>query len=179
MSTKEKEKESAAGPDDKSLTERAAGLWPLAQLRKEIDRLFDESENGFWRRPFGQALFGAEDFWRSTSAGTALAVDISETNGAYEITAELPGLKGKDVDVKLVQNVLTIKGEKTEEKKKEKKDYHLSERRYGAFQRSFRLPEHVDSDKISAEFKNGVLKIVAPKSPEAAKEERSIEIKSG
>ena len=179
MSKKEKEKESAASPDDKSLTERQAARRPLKLLKKEIDRLFDESENGFWRRPFGQALFGADDLWRSTSAGTALAVDISETDGAYEITAELPGLKEKDIDVKLVQNVLTIKGEKTEEKRKEKKDYHVSERRYGVFQRSFRLPDHVDSDSISAEFKNGVLKIVAPKSPDAVKNERSIEIRSG
>ncbi len=88
-------------------------------------------------------------------------------------------MEEKDVEVKVTDDVMTIKGEKKEEKEEKKKDYHLSERRYGAFQRSFSLPIGVDADKIGASFNNGVLTVTLPKKPEAIKPERKVEIKAG
>ena len=149
---------------------------PLATLRREIDRLFDDFH--MWPRPFGRTLFDVEPFWRGElSFGKAPAVDIAEKDKEYEITAELPGMDEKNIDVKFADGILTIKGEKTEEKEEKKKDYYLSERRFGSFQRSFQVPAGVDADKIDANFKNGVLTVVLPKSAEARKNEKKIAIK--
>ena len=79
--------------------------------------------------------------------------------------------------MKFADGILTIKGEKREEKEERKKDYYLSERRFGSFQRSFQLPDGVDADKIEARFKNGVLTVTLPKSPEAQRKEKKIAIK--
>ena len=103
---------------------------------------------------------------------------MADTEKAYEVTAELPGMDEKNVEVKLANGVLTIKGEKKEEGEKQK-DYHLSERRYGSFQRSFTVPDGVDAEKIEATFKNGVLMVSLPKTPEAQKKEKQIAIKKG
>jgi HSP20 family protein len=152
--------------------------WPLSTLRREIDRLFDDIHLGS-RQPPG-SVFDVEPFWRGElTFGKAPAVDIAEKEKEYEITAELPGMEEKDIDVKFANGMLTIKGEKKEEKEEKKKDYYLSERRYGSFQRSFAVPEGVDTDKIDASFKNGVLTVVLPKSAEARKNEKKIAIKKG
>jgi HSP20 family molecular chaperone IbpA len=113
------------------------------------------------------------------SWGKIPAVDIADTEKAYEITAELPGMDEKNVEVKFSNGVLTIKGEKKEEKEEKNKDYHLSERRYGSFQRSFTVPEGVDAEKIDATFKDGLLTVSLPKTPEAQKKEKQIAIKKG
>ncbi len=107
------------------------------------------------------------------------AADVSETDKAYEITAELPGMDEKNIEVKLANGVLTIKGEKQEEKEEKQKDYHMRERSFGSFQRTFQVPDGVDSDKIEASFKNGVLSVTLPKSPEAQKAEKKIAVKTG
>ena len=96
---------------------------------------------------------------------------------AYEITADLPGMDDKNIEVKAVDGVLTIKGEKQEEKEEKKKDYYLQERSFGSFQRSFGLPDGVDQDKIEASFKKGVLIVTLPKRPEAQKPTKKIEVK--
>ena len=106
------------------------------------------------------------------------AVDIAETDKAYEITAELPGMDEKNIEVKFADGVLTIKGEKKEEKEEKKKDYYLSERSYGSFQRSFQVPDGVDTDKIEATFKKGVLTVTLPKSAEAQKAAKKIDVKA-
>jgi len=106
------------------------------------------------------------------------AVDLAEKDGAYEITAELPGMEEKDIDVQFSDGMLTIKGEKREEKQEKKKDYHLSERHFGSFRRSFRVPEGVEPNKITAEFKNGVLSLTLPKSAQTKKKERKIAVKA-
>ena len=103
-------------------------------------------------------------------------VDFVEKDGGYEITAELPGLDEKSVDVKLANGVLSISGEKSEEKEEKKEGYFCSERRYGSFRRAFRVPEGVDVDKITADFEKGVLRIKLPKMPESQKQEKKIEI---
>src|SRR3546814_10571050 len=82
------------------------------------------------------------------------AMDVVEKENSFEITAELPGLDEKDVEVKLAGNSLIIKGEKRQDHKEERDGYHLSERSYGSFQRSFALPEGVDRDKIDATFRS-------------------------
>jgi HSP20 family protein len=152
---------------------------PLSSLRREIDRLFEDFPLGPWRRTSGN-IFDVDPFWRGElSFSKAPAVDIAERDREYEIIAELPGMEEKDIDVKFADGVLTVKGEKKEEKEEKKKDYYLSERRFGSFQRSFRVPEGVDADKIDASFKNGVLTVVLPKSAEAQKREKKIAIKKG
>jgi HSP20 family protein len=155
-------------------------LWqPFESLRKEIDRLFDEFEGGFWTSPFRRRIFDVEPFWRREwSVMTTPAVDITESEKAYEIEAELPGMDEKNIEVKVVNGNLTIKGEKREEKEEKKKDYYLHERHFGSFERSFAIPEGVDTDKIEATFKKGVLTVTLPKKPEAQKPEKKIEIKA-
>ena len=105
-------------------------------------------------------------------------MDVCERENEYEITAELPGMDASNVDVKLSEGVLTIKGEKEEQKEEKQKDYHVSERRFGSFQRSFELPEGIDEDKIQASFEKGVLTIKLPKGTEAQKPEKKIPISS-
>ncbi|MCC6779072.1 MAG: Hsp20/alpha crystallin family protein [Hyphomicrobiales bacterium] len=149
---------------------------PFESLRREVDRLFQDFQLG--PRSFGRGLFDTEPFWRGElSFGKAPAVDVVDKEKGYEITAELPGLDESNVDVKFSDGVLTIKGEKKEEKEEKKKDYYVSERRYGSFERSFRVPDGVDADKIEASFKNGVLTVTLPKTPEAQKTEKKIAIK--
>jgi len=156
-----------------------AGWRPFQDLRHEVDRLFDDFDRGFWMAPFRRAAFEVEPFWRRELTWAATpAVDVAETEKAYEITAELPGLDEKNIEVKLVDGGLTIKGEKQEEKEEKKKDYYLHERRFGSFERRFRVPDGVDADKIEASFKKGVLTITLPKSPEAQKPEKKIAVKA-
>ncbi len=160
----------------------AVKVWqPFESLRHEVDRLFaDFDRDFFWRIPFGGArsFFDIEPAWRGeTSWGEMPRVDMVEKDGAYEITAELPGMTEKDFDVKLANGVLTIKGEKEEDKEETKKDYYLRERYIGAFERSFRLPDGVEDDKIEATYKDGVLTLTLPKTPEAQKAEKKIAVK--
>ena len=153
---------------------------PLDTFRQEFDRLFDDFSTGFGVWPFGRRAFDMTPPRRGTGiAAGAPAVDVVEKDSAFEITAELPGLDEKNIELNLADDVLTIRGEKSEEKEEKKKDFYLSERRYGTFQRSFRLPEHVDAEKIDAHFKNGVLTVTLPKTPAAAARQRKIEIKPG
>ena len=149
---------------------------PFESLKKEIDRLFDDFGQSFWRSPF-RSLAGFESLW-SQKLIAAPAIDIVEGDKAYEITAELPRMDEKNIDVKVVNGGLTIKGERKGEKEEKKKDYYVSERRYGSFERGFRLPEGVDGDKIEANFKKGVLTVTLPKKPEAQKPAKKIEVKA-
>jgi HSP20 family protein len=150
---------------------------PFEALRREVDRLFEDfGRDDFWRRPF-RSLAGLERNLAKKFIASP-AVDVSESSKAYEITAELPGLDEKNIEVSLANGGLTIKGEKKEEKEEKQKDYHLSERSYGSFERYFTLPESVDSDKIEASFKNGILKVTLPKTAEAQKPAKKIEVKA-
>ena len=161
-------------------TERSSALWrPFENLRREIDRLFDDFGQGFWRSPFRRSLGNlVPQLSREMTWTVAPAVDIVEKDKAYEITAELPGLDEKNIEVKVANGGLTIRGEKMEEKEEKEKGYYLSERRYGSFSRYFRVPEGADPDKIEASFKKGVLTVTLPKKLEAQKPEKKIEVKS-
>jgi HSP20 family protein len=152
---------------------------PFESLRREIDRLFDDFGGGFWRTPFRRSVFDMAPAWgRDVTWPTVPAVDVTDTEKAYEITAELPGIDEKNVDLKVANGVLTIKGEKREEKEEKKKDYYLRERNFGSFERSFQVPDGVDNDKIEASFKKGVLTLTLPKKAEAQAAAKKIDIKA-
>ena len=103
---------------------------PFETLRREIDHLFDDFGVGRWRSPLRARSSETEPFWRTEiSWSKAPAVDVAETDKAYEVTAELPGMDESNIEVKLADDLLTIKGEKKEEKEERKKDYYVSERR--------------------------------------------------
>lgn len=103
-----------------------------------------------------------------TAAEWVPAIDVSENENEYKVRAELPGLDKKDIDISLTDGILTIKGEKKEEKNTEKENYHFRETRFGSFTRSLRLPDDASVDNVDATFANGVLNITVPKT-EASK----------
>lgn len=121
-------------------------------LRSEMDRLFDRF--GF---PSLRRMFDMEPAWRPSSTFTFSAppIDMSEDDKAYKITAEVPGLDAKDVDVSVTGDRLVLKGEKRQEKEEKDKNYYFSERSYGSFQRAFELPAIVDRDKVTADYSKG------------------------
>jgi HSP20 family protein len=114
----------------------------------------------------------------SSFSFSAPAIDMSEDDKAYKISAELPGLDAKDVDLSISGGTLVLKGEKRQEKEEKEKNYYFSERAYGSFQRAFELPSSVDRDKIAADFSKGVLTITLPKTPDAQKQQKKIDVKS-
>ncbi|ODT25725.1 MAG: hypothetical protein ABS54_08315 [Hyphomicrobium sp. SCN 65-11] len=144
----------------------------FAAMRNEMDRMFERFEHGFPRWP---------TFLREHGHGNGSMLmpelDVKESADAVTIEAELPGVDEKDVSVTLANGLLTIKGEKKMAKEEKKENYYLSERSYGTFERTLRLPESIDEAKIEARFDKGVLKVKAAKKPEAIKAERKIEIK--
>ncbi len=132
-------------------------------MRREMDRLWDSFLE---RRPVK-----AEE-----EGGFLPALDLAETDSELVVKCEVPGLDPKDIDISLSDGMLTIKGEKKQEREEKEADYHLVERSYGSFTRSIRLPKEVQGGKISASYKNGILKITLPKSEEAKKKEVKIKV---
>jgi len=115
--------------------------------------------------------------WGVTTDGLVMpSIDLKEDDGGLVLTAELPGMSDEDIDVEVKNGVLTLKGEKKHRYEDNKDDVQIMERRYGQVQRSLRLPESVDADKISAKFDDGVLTVTMPKKPQAAPEARKISI---
>jgi HSP20 family protein len=104
-------------------------------------------------------------------------LDVSETDDAVRVTAELPGIQAKDVDISLTEDLLTIRGEKKSEQSQMKSDCHRVERSYGLFTRTVRLPAELDADKVEATFKDGVLTITMPKREEAKTRKVKVEVK--
>ncbi|MCI0467330.1 MAG: Hsp20/alpha crystallin family protein [Beijerinckiaceae bacterium] len=157
----------------------APAQWmPFDSLRREVDRIFDNFRHGMWDFPLRRAFEFELPWPRETGSAVAPAVDVAEREKEFEITAELPGMDTKDIEIKLSNGMLTIKGEKKEEKEERNKGYYLSERRYGSFTRSFRVPDGVDTAKIEAAFTKGVLTVKLPKSAEAQKAETTIAVKA-
>ncbi len=137
--------------------------------RVELDmpRFFDRFLNEFWSNPSSR--------WEEDSTVWSPQIDVRETKDTYEIMADLPGLNKKDISISLQDNVLTVKGERKFEDKKEDEDRYYYERSHGSFCRSFRLPEKVEDKDIKAEYKDGVLHVWLHKAEEA--KPRQIEIK--
>jgi len=146
-------------------------------FRGEMDRLFDRFSGGFGLPAF-RRMFDVAPSAGSSFSFSAPAVDVTEDDKAYKITAELPGIEEKNVDVTVSGDMLTLKGEKRYEKEEKDKNRYMSERAYGSFQRSFALPDGVDRDKITADLSKGVLTVTLPKSAEARKSEKKIEVKT-
>lgn len=136
---------------------------PFMSLQREIDRLFDDFTRGF------PALGG-------TSSGLVPSIDVTETDKDIEITAELPGLEEKDVQINVADNLLTIRGEKKAEKEEKDKNYRLVERSYGSFERTLELPDGVNADAIQANIAKGVLKVTVPKPAPA--QVKKVEVKA-
>ena len=132
---------------------------PFRELEEVSDRL-----NRMFARPATRAANGKETM---IVADWTPSVDISETEGEYQIKAEIPDVKKEDVKVTLEDGVLTIQGERKHEKEEKGKKYHRIERSYGSFVRTFSLPDVIDEDKVKAEFKDGVLNLHLPKSEKA------------
>ena len=141
-------------------------LGDFVDIRDEIDRLFDT---------FLPAKFEAE---YPVTPAWAPRVDVAETDNEVVVTTELPGVERKDVKLSVEDNVLTIGGEKKQEKETKEKNYHCVERRYGTFSRSFTLPTRIQADKVKATFKDGILTMKLPKVEEAKTKEIPIEIQS-
>lgn len=158
---------------------RSGPRHPFDTLRSQIDHLFEDLHRGGLRNPLSRGFSSVEPFWRAGDLSAVMpAIDITEKDNAFEVTAELPGMEEKDIELKMINGSMVISGNKKEETEEKKKDYYLSERRYGSFQRVFRLPEGVDANSIEAHFSKGVLKIHLPKTADAMQPERSIPIKS-
>lgn len=135
----------------------------LDRIRREVDRLWDSF---FEKRP---ARVEEVSEWFPS-------LDVSETDSEYIVKVEVPGIDPKDINISLMNNLLTIKGEKKQEKEEKEENYHLLERSYGSFTRSIRIPSQIQNDHINASYKNGVLKIILPKTEEAKKKEIKIKV---
>lgn len=161
--------------EDKAPQVRSQSWLPFDNLRAEIDRLFDDFTPSFWRRSFEPTHVHRTPLLPTWAI--APAVDLVEKEASYEITAELPGIEEKDIEVKVSNGNLTIRGEKQEAREEKDKEYVLSERRYGSFQRTFKMPDSVKADDITATFSKGVLAVTLPKSKEARQSDRKIQVK--
>jgi HSP20 family protein len=140
------------------------GSDPFTTMQREMERLFDEF------RGVRGGLY---------EAGFAPAVNVRQTEKGVEVTAELPGIDEKNVEVSIAENALTIRGEKKEEKEQKEGGWQISERSFGSFVRTIPLPVEVDEDKVSAQFKNGVLTVMLPAAADAERKAKKIEVKSG
>ena len=128
--------------------------------------------------PMLEEFFRTGPAWGGRMGGLrAPDADVVESETEIRVVVELPGVTASDLDLNLENNVLTISGEKKEERQEQKDTWHLSERRYGTFSRSFVLPRDVEQEKIHASFDNGVLNVVIPKSERARR--RRIEVQNG
>jgi HSP20 family protein len=144
----------------------AFGSDPFSAMRREMDRLFDEFR-GVRGGPY------------ETEMGFAPAIDVKQTDKGIEVTAELPGIQEKNVEVSLADNTLTIRGEKKEEKEQTGEGRVINERSFGSFARAIPLPAEVDEDKVTAQFRNGVLTVTLPLAPDTERKTRKIEVKRG
>jgi HSP20 family protein len=140
----------------------------LVSIQDRMNRVFDEAFRGFGR-PTGEEDWALGGTW-------APLVDIYEQEGNIVLKAELPGIDPKDVEVRLENNVLTLKGERKFDSEVKREHYHRVERAYGTFTRSFTLPNLVDTEKIKAEYKDGVLRVMLPQREEAKPKQISIQV---
>jgi len=142
---------------------------------KDMERLFEE----FFEDPFLTGLRRRLPMWKRFKEfeGIWPAVDMVDKKDEIVVKAEVPGVEKDDMNISLTENTLTIKGETKKEKETKEEDYYYSERSYGSFARTLTLPEKVQTDQVKANFKNGILEIHLPKSPEAKPKEIKVDVK--
>lgn len=158
-----------ARKEDQLSESRADEKNPIATLQHDLNQVFEN----FWSR-VDRGLGSLDWPWSGDEARS----DVVETDKAVEVSIELPGMDMNDLEVLVSDDVMTIKGEKKIERQEEKKGYYLSERRFGSIYRTIPLPPGVDGDKAEASFKNGVLTVRLPQSPEAQERVKRIAIRS-
>jgi HSP20 family protein len=151
---------------------QAFGRDPFTSFRREMDRLFDDFFAPAEGRSFAPAAAA-----RAETGMIMPSIDVQENEQAYTVTAELPGIDLKDIELSLDDNVLTLRGEKRSERHEEDGGRRYSERSYGRFERSVPLAAEVDPNRVEASCENGVLKVMLPKNPKARETSRRIEIK--
>ncbi len=154
---------------------RERELIPWRPIR-EIDEIFDEMEHHF-EDVFGRPFFPVT--WKRAPAVRAWSppLEVFEREDEYIVKAELPGMKKEEIDISVIGDTLTIKGERKTEKEAKEEDYYLCERCYGSFERSLSLPTAVETGKVEAKYENGVLEIKLPKIPEAKPKRVEISVK--
>jgi len=140
---------------------------PFAMMQREMNRIFDS-----FNRNWGVGAYP------DVTGSFMPRLDVTEDAKAFTVTAELPGMNEKEIDLSISGDTLTIRGEKKEEKEDKNKNYYYSERSYGSFMRSVPLPRQVATDQVSASFKKGVLTITLPKTAAALEATKKIDVKS-
>jgi HSP20 family protein len=155
----------------------------LSSLRDELNALLDRFGGADWLYPGRSPTSWNRDPFDNLQWPTGWddegdfgRADLSETDGNYELRIDLPGMNKDDITVDLSDGILTVAGERSDEREDERKGYHLSERSYGSVRRSFRVPESVNVEEIQAEFKDGVLTLTMPKTEEVRKNARRIDV---
>jgi HSP20 family protein len=147
---------------------------PLFSLHRDVNRLFDDVFRGFGMPGFGVPGFGMPSFAGLEQNLDWPKLELGETDNEIRVTAELPGLEEKDVEILVEDNALIMRGEKRSDTEDKERGY--SERSYGRFERRIRLPREVEQDKANATFKNGVLTVTLPKSAKANENARRIPV---
>ena len=154
-------------PSKKSAPAKREERDPFSLFRQEMNRLFDSFFMGADIEPFESRL------------GTFNPnINIVEGAKEFKVSAELPGMDDKDIDISLSKDALTISGEKKEEKEDKGKNYYRIESSYGSFSRTIPIPSEIETDKVKAEFKKGVLNITLPKTAKSIKETKKISVKA-
>lgn len=169
--------EVAKQEEERAPTEATPAYDPFSAMREEMNRMFERFSSG------GMGAFATPlGFPKTGNTGEGFVVpsiDVKENDGTLTLSAELPGLSEDEVELVVSEGLLSIKGEKRSESDEEKDNVHVRERRYGRFERSFRLPEGVEEEKIDAALENGVLTVTIPKGQKPMAAERKIAISKG
>jgi HSP20 family protein len=181
MAKEPSKSESEEAKEERGKQPLASVQQSVSALRQEMDRVFDDFARHWTVSPFYRRFFDWEPFRRMERASGVLMpeTDVVEGEDAIRVSVELPGMEEKDIEVEVTEDTLTISGEKRDEREEEDEDYHLSERSYGAFKRTLRVPDTVASSNVSAEMKNGILTVTLPKTAKAKQKPKKVSVKKG
>lgn len=175
---KEEEDAGKTVPVRREGTQEQSGLFtnPLQHFHHEIDRIFDQAFRGFGLSPLG---YDRPFLPRLSDGLLKPTLDLGATDKEYTVTVEIPGVEEKDIKLEIVNDTLTIRGEKKQEKEEKDKNYYRMERSFGSFQRVLSLPNDADQDGVQATFKKGVLTVTMPRKTSPRSDAKQIEVKSG
>lgn len=155
----------------KGMMQKRSSYLPFADLRKEMDKWFEDFLHGYEHRHLPS--------WEEFQGELKTHVDIRDNDDELIVTAELPGVKLEDIDLTVSPDSLLIQGEKREEQESKEKGQYRLERRYGSFTRQLPLPCEIEQDRVEASFKDGVLKVTMPKSKESMDKNQKVQVKKG